>query len=111
MKFYITSVTIRNLDRFGVYCLKQGKLYEKNWDLSSFFAHLSKTSPCSLNSNIKLTSLPIPNVIIITKNNIDHRGEIGNLVTTSGYTTKAKPAPKNYIKLHHHDNKLCVCLK
>jgi hypothetical protein len=49
-----------------------------------------------LNSNIKLTSLPIPNVIIITKNNIDHRGEIGNLVTTSGYTTKAKPECKSF---------------
>lgn len=41
-----------------------------------------------------LTSLPIPNVIIITKNKIDHNGEIGSLVTTSGYTMKAKPAPK-----------------
>jgi hypothetical protein len=45
MKFYITSVTNWNLDRFGVYCLKQGKLYEKNWDLSSFnFEALKNTS-------------------------------------------------------------------
>lgn len=29
----------------------------------------------------------------MTKNKIDHRGETGNLVTTSGYTIKASPAP------------------
>jgi hypothetical protein len=88
-------------------------MWKKLMRLNKYFNHkyFAVFAPCSLNSNIKLTSLPIPNVIIITKNNIDHRGEIGNLVTTSGYTTKAKPAPKNYIKLHHHDNKLCVCLK
>ena len=42
----------------------------------------------------ELTSDPIPKVIIITKKSIDQRGDIGNLVTTSGYTINARPAPK-----------------
>ena len=44
-----------------------------------------------------VTSLPIPRVIIMTKNNIAQSGEIGNLVTTSGYTINARPAPVIYI--------------
>ena len=36
---------------------------------------------------------PKPSVSNITKNKMDHRGEIGRRATASGYATKAKPAP------------------
>lgn len=34
-----------------------------------------------------------PSVKSIRKKSIDQTGDTGNLVTTSGYTMKAKPAP------------------
>ena len=35
----------------------------------------------------------MPRVIIITKKRMDQSGDTGSLVTTSGYTMKANPAP------------------
>ena len=36
---------------------------------------------------------PRPRVSNITKNNTDHKGDIGSLATASGYATNARPAP------------------
>lgn len=54
--------------------------------------------------DIEIFSLPIPanweskpRVISITKNRIDHRGDMGSLERASGYAMKANPKPKTQI--------------
>jgi hypothetical protein len=43
---------------------------------------------------LRFTWLSSPSVISIKKNRIDQNGGAGRLVTASGYTTNANPAPE-----------------
>ena len=57
--------------------------------------------PQSLNRH---TCVPIPRLININMKRMAHSGEMGNLVTASGYAIKARPGPvkHGFIKMKQH---------